>query len=61
MAPLRYVFDYVDKEGVLRKSNIYLLDGIRKNANNAKLRGLEFRKALINLDKGSATIGGNTY
>lgn len=61
LAPLRYVFDYIDKEGVLRKSNIYLLDGIRKNANNAKLRGLEFRKALINLDKGSATIGGNTY
>lgn len=61
LAPLRYVFDYTDKEGVLRKSNIYLLDGIRKNANNAKLRGLEFRKALINLDKGSATIGGNTY
>lgn len=30
LAPLRYVFDYVDKEGVLRKSNIYLLDGIRK-------------------------------
>lgn len=61
LAPLRYVFDYTDKEGVLRKSNIYLLDGIRKNADNAKLRGLEFRKALINLDKGSATIGGNTY
>lgn len=61
LAPLRYVFDYTDKEGVLRKSNIYLLDGIRKNANNAKLRGLEFRKALINLDKGSVTIGGNTY
>lgn len=61
LAPLRYVFEYTDKEGVLRKSNIYLLDGIRKNANNAKLRGLEFRKALINLDKGSATIGGNTY
>lgn len=61
LAPLRYVFDYVDKEGILRKSNIYLLDGIRKNTNNAKLRGLEFRKALINLDKGFATIGGNTY
>ena len=61
LAPLRYVFDYIDKEGVLRKSNIYLLDGIRKNTNNAKLRGLEFRKALINLDRGQATIGGNTY
>lgn len=61
LAPLRYTFDYTDVNGQLRKSNIFLLDGIRRNINNAKLRGEEFRQALINLDSGKVFIGGNEY
>lgn len=61
LAPLRYSFEYTDKDGKLRKSNIYLLDGIRRNLDNAKLRGQEFRQALISLDNGKATIGNNEY
>lgn len=57
LAPLRYSFNYTDDNGIVRKSNIFLLDGIRNNANNEKLRNTEFRAALIALDNGTAMIG----
>ena len=66
LAPERVVFDYgtINPDGTFNKvghTNIFLIDGIRNNRKNSKMRKQEYQKILNDLHNGQVTINGQTY